>query len=44
MKATIHNVAEPISNIINCSLLTGKFPDQMKIAKVFPVYKNGEKR
>jgi len=36
-------VAEPISNIMNCSLLTGKFPDQLKIAKVSHFYKSGEK-
>jgi len=43
MKASIHNVAEPISNIINCSLINGVYPDPLKIAKVCPIFKNGEK-
>jgi len=44
MKAIIYNVAELISNniILNCSLLTGKFPDQLKLAEVFPLFKSGE--
>ena len=36
------NIAEPISRLINYSFATGKFPDQLKIAKVCPMFKNGD--
>ena len=43
IKATIENIAEPLSILINCSLSTGIVPDKIKIGKICPVYKNGEK-
>ena len=43
MKASICNIAEPLSCIINCSMSTGIFPQDLKIAKVCPIYKGGEK-
>ena len=43
MKSSIYCIAEPISAIINSSMNTGVFPDILKIAKVCPVFKNGEK-
>ena len=42
-KTTIDIVAEPLADIINCSLETGIVPDEVKIAKVIPVYKAGVK-
>ena len=42
-KTSIDNVAEPLAEIINCSLETGIVPDKLKIAKVIPVYKAGAK-
>ena len=33
----------PLMNIFNLSLNTGIFPDRMKIAKVTPIFKIGEK-
>jgi len=42
MKLSIQYVAEPISKILNSSLLMGIFPDTLKIAKVCPVFKDGE--
>ena len=42
-KTTISTVAEPLAEIINCSLETGMVPDELKIAKVIPVYKAGAK-
>ena len=43
MKASIEHLAEPISQIVNHSLSSGTFPDILKIAKVCPIYKSGEK-
>ena len=43
VKASIVNIAEPISRLINSSFTTGIFPDSLKIAKVCPIYKSGEK-
>lgn len=42
MKESICYIAEPISNIINSSLITGIFPDSLKIGKICPIYKSGE--
>ena len=42
MKSSIACVAEPISKIVNCTLQTGIFPELLKIAKVCPVFKDGE--
>ena len=43
MKSSIYHIADPICSIINSSLETGIFPDALKIAKVCPVFKSGEK-
>lgn len=43
IKENAEFIAEPISNIINKSLLTGQFPEKMKTTKITPVYKNGNK-
>ena len=42
-KTSIDTVAEPLAKIINCSLETGSVPNELKIAKVIPVYKAGAK-
>lgn len=34
------NISEPLSYIINQSVIEGKFPNILKIAKIVPVYKN----
>ena len=43
VKTTIDTIAEPLTEIINCSLETRIVPDELKIAKVVPVYKAGAK-
>ena len=43
IKVSIRHIAEPLSELINKSFLTGSFPDRLKIAKVCPVFKNGDK-
>ena len=35
-------IAAPLSVIINQSLVTGIFPDRLKIAKVIPLFKKGD--
>ena len=36
-------IAEPLSRIINPSLLTGVHPNNLKIAEVIPIFKKGSK-
>ena len=43
LKDTSDVIAQPLANIFNISLQTGIFPDDWKIAKVSPVYKEGSK-
>jgi hypothetical protein len=43
MKSCISYIAEPIAVIINSSLDTGVFPDILKVAKVCPIFKSGDK-
>lgn len=43
MKLAILYVAKPMSKIINNSFFSGVVPDDIKIAKVCPIYKNGDK-
>ena len=41
IKAVSHIVAEPLADILNMSVSTGKFPSSLKVAKVSPVHKSG---
>ena len=43
LKKVIHSIIEPLVYNCNKSLETGVFPDQLKIAKVVPIFKSGEK-
>ena len=43
LKNLISVIKQPLCELINNSLMTGEFPDLMKIAKVMPLYKNGDK-
>jgi len=42
LKLSIVYLAKTISKIINCSFLSGIFPDGLKIAKVCPIFKDGD--
>lgn len=44
LRHTSSLVSIPLTHIINLSLKTGKFPDQLKIARVIPIYKSGDRR
>lgn len=43
VKKVIHCILKPLTYICNLSFQTGTFPDEMKIARVFPIYKSGKK-
>ncbi|CAB4002379.1 Hypothetical predicted protein, partial [Paramuricea clavata] len=43
LKDTSDVIAQPLANIFNLSLQTAIFPDEWKIAKVSPVFKEGNK-
>ena len=39
----INEIVKPLTHICNVTFQTGVFPNQMKIAKVIPVFKAGDK-
>ena len=39
----IVSIAKPLAHIFNSSFSCGIFPDHMKIAKIIPIFKNGQK-
>ena len=43
LKRSISVIAEPLCNIINLALAKGIFPDSLKVAKVIPVFKKGNR-
>lgn len=43
IKENINLLKKPLTFITNLSFTTGTFPDNLKIAKIIPIYKKGEK-
>ena len=43
LKTSAPHIHETLTTIFNFSLKTGTFPDQMKLAKVIPIFKSGSK-
>ena len=43
LKNLVNEIISPLTYILNKSLLKGVVPDQMKIAKVIPIFKKGNK-
>jgi hypothetical protein len=43
LKQIFHPIAAVITKIINVSFLAGIFPDALKIAKICPIFKSGDK-
>ena len=41
LQATIHEITIPLEHILNQSIVTGTVPQNLKTAKVIPVYKSG---
>ena len=44
IKNIINSIATPLTTVINKSLNEGIFPDDMKIAKIIPLYKAGDEK
>ena len=42
-KSVKHIVAAPLVHISNHSFASGSVPDQLKLAKIIPIYKKGDK-
>jgi len=42
IKNSIPNLAYILAELVNCSLSNGIVPDELKIAKVVPIYKTGD--
>ena len=43
IKSAANVLSDSISSLINKSIATGKFPDRLKLAKVYPIHKSGSK-
>ena len=43
LKSIQNEILLPVTLIINQSLTTGIFPDKLKVAKVIPIFKKGDK-
>ena len=41
IKAVVHCILKPLTYVCNISLSSGVFPDELKIAKVIPLFKTG---
>ncbi|KAG8286904.1 hypothetical protein J6590_108626 [Homalodisca vitripennis] len=41
IKFVKHSLSKPLLHLINSSLITGIFPDKLKVSKVIPVFKKG---
>ena len=37
-----HSFIKPLSHVMNLSLMTGVFPQELKVARVIPIFKSGE--
>ena len=44
IKNIISSIVTPLTTVINKSLKEGIFPDEMKIAKIIPLFKSGDER
>ena len=42
IKLSMDIIVEPLTEIISLSLVSGCFPDTLKIAKVLPIFKTGD--
>ena len=42
IKDNVNTLAVPLTHLVNLSFCQGLFPDELKIAKVLPLYKNDD--
>ena len=43
-KSSIDAISTPLAEIINCCIASEVVPESLKIAKVIPIFRNGDKR
>lgn len=43
LKEVIHSIVKPLTYICNLSFQAGIFPQDMKLAEVVPIFKNGDR-
>ena len=43
VKHSIDLISEPISHLVNLSISSGVVPNEMKIARVVPIFKSGDR-
>jgi len=44
IKFAFDSIADPLRSLINLSLFKGAFPNELKIAKIIPVFKNDDEK
>jgi hypothetical protein len=44
LKQLLPNILKPLVHIVNISLSTGVFPSKLKVAKIIPIFKSGNKQ
>ena len=44
VKSTYQNFIVPITHVMNLSIINGVVPNELKVAKVVPMYKSGDRR
>ena len=44
VKSTYQNFIVPITHVMNLSIINGVVPNELKVAKVVPIYKSGDRR
>ena len=44
LKKVIDLVAQPLSDLVNVAFMTGDYPAELKLARVLPIYKKGDRK
>ena len=44
VKSIYQNFIVPITHVMNLSIINGVVPNELKVAKVVPIYKSGDRR
>jgi len=43
IKYALPHIIKPLTHVINSSLICGKFPENLKVARVIPIFKKGNR-